>query len=130
MTTPVPAYIRAHGPMEIALRISCLANEIETLKDEEEWRTGKKVARTLVKDGELRVVLILMRRGARLEPHRAAGAVTIHCVRGRVDLTALGECIELVPGEIAALDGGVEHGLDAQRESVILLTLAQPAGAA
>jgi quercetin dioxygenase-like cupin family protein len=111
--------------MEIALRILRFQDQIATLKKEPAWQQGERVARTLVKQGRLSVVLTLMRAGAALREHRAEGAVTIQCLTGRMILHAHGTSVELTEGEMAALDSGIEHSIDAVSETAFLLTIAQ-----
>ncbi len=136
MTTPQPephqpAYIRAHGPLEVPLRVIRLQSHIATLQAERAWREGDRVAQTLVKEGGLRVVLTLMRAGARLQPHATAGAVTIHCVQGRLRLLSpghtgdLSHSVELIAGELAALDTGLPHTVEAIADCAFLVTIAQ-----
>lgn len=120
-----PTYTRQHGPMEIPIRIVRFDDQIGSLKKEPAWKNGERAAKTLVKEGRLRVVLTLMRPGTALHEHRTEGAVTIQCLDGRIRLQARGRAIELLEGEMAALDSGVEHSVEAITESVFLATIAQ-----
>jgi quercetin dioxygenase-like cupin family protein len=125
MAEHVPAYVREHGPLETALRVVGFANEIASLKDEPTWQRGERVARTLTKEGRLRIALVLMRQGSRLHEHKTEGATTIQCLEGRMRLLSLGREIELLPGELVALDGGVPHSAEAVSECAFLVTIAQ-----
>lgn len=130
MTDHQPAYIREHGPMQVPLRIVRLASEIESLMAEPAWQHGDRVARTLTKESVLRAVLTVMRAGAKLEPHTADGAVTIQCVQGRMHLItpaedgSLSHADELIAGELAVLDRGLAHSVEAVDECAFLLTVA------
>lgn len=125
MAEQVPTYVREHGSLETPLRVVRFANEIATLKNEPAWQNGERVARTLAKEGRLRVVLSLMRRGSRLHEHQTEGATTIQCVEGRMRLLSPGREIELLAGELVALDGGVRHSVEAATECAFLVTIAQ-----
>jgi quercetin dioxygenase-like cupin family protein len=100
-------------------------DEIGILKEEPAWRRGDRVAKTLVKEGGLSVVLMLMHAGTALHDHQAAGPVTIQCLAGRAVLHAEGRSVELTEGEMAALDGGVSHSVEAKAEAALLVTIAQ-----
>jgi len=124
MSDETPKYIRAHGPLELPIRVLRFEDQIGMLKREPAWENGKRAAKTLVKEGTLRVVLTLMRAGTELEEHKAAGPVTIQCLEGRVNVHSLKRSIELIEGEMIALDGGVPHSVEAVTESAFLLTIA------
>lgn len=119
-----PTYTRQHGPMEVPLQLVRFEDQIGSMKKEPAWEHGERVAKTLVKEGRLRVVLTLMRAGTVLHEHRTEGAVTIQCLAGRMKLHAQGREIELIDGEMAALDSGIEHSVDAVGESAFLVTIA------
>jgi quercetin dioxygenase-like cupin family protein len=118
-----PAYTREHGPMEVPVRVIQFQDQIRGLRKEPAWEQGNRAARTLVKEGGLRAVLTLMRAGAALHEHRTEGPVTIQCLAGHMALHAHGQDVELVPGEMAALDSGVEHSVKAITESALLITI-------
>jgi len=119
-----PTYIRQHGPMQIPLRIVRFEHETDALQKEPAWTRGERVARTLVKEGGLAAVLTLMPAGTALTEHRAEAAATIQCLAGRIKLRAEGGEIELMEGELAALNSGVNHSVAAVTESAFLLTIA------
>lgn len=90
-------------------------------------RTGRS-ARTLVKDGPLRVTLIGLGAGGRLAEHQADGPITIHAVHGTLRVDARGERRSLAPGEVLALGGGVEHAVESEAGATFLLTVAVAGG--
>ncbi len=97
--------------------------EIERLQREETWRTGDRNAITLTKERTLRVVLTVLKAGAKLHEHQAAGALTLQVIRGRLAFRAAGQALELGPGEVIVLGAAVEHEVEALAESAFLLTL-------
>jgi hemerythrin-like domain-containing protein/quercetin dioxygenase-like cupin family protein len=118
-----PDYVRRHGPLETPLRVVRLEDEIKALKAEPAWLKGDRTAKTLVKEGGISAVLMAMKSGTRLHAHRAEGALTIQCLNGRIVFSALERRIDLGPGEIAALDSGIEHSVEAVQEAAFLLTI-------
>ncbi len=106
-----------------------LAEEVERLRTEESWRQGTRNAKTLVKEPDLRIVLIVMRQGARMEEHRAPGRLSIQTLTGHLRLQVLGQTIDLPAGHVLALDPDVAHDVEALDESAFLLTIAWPARA-
>lgn len=125
MAEHVPAYIREHGPLQVPLRVLRFEDQINTLKREAAWQKGERVAKTLAKEGNLRVVLTLMRPDTTLHEHKASGATTIECLGGRLKLLALGREVELIEGEMVALDREVVHTVEAVTETAFLLTIAE-----
>jgi quercetin dioxygenase-like cupin family protein len=101
-----------------------LGDHIDRLKHESAWQTGDRNAITLVKGPVLRVVLLVLHRGARLDRHRASGQVTVHVLVGLIRFRASQAAIDLIPGSLAAVEGGLAHEVEALEESAILLTLA------
>lgn len=122
-----PDYVGRHGPLETPLRVVRFEDEIEGLRAEPAWARGDRVGRTLVKEGGISTVLTLMKAGTRLHAHRAEGALTLQCLIGRIVFSALERRIDLGPGEMTALDSGIEHSLEAIEESAFLLTISNPA---
>jgi quercetin dioxygenase-like cupin family protein len=120
-----PAYIREHGPLEAPLRILRLDDQIAEVQQEPAWQHGERAGRTLVKEGGLSAVLTVMRAGTDLPEHHTEGPVTIHCLSGRIELSAGGRSAEIGPGELAALDSDVRHSLKALTDSAFLITLAR-----
>ncbi|HLZ71785.1 MAG TPA: hypothetical protein VKV26_17930 [Dehalococcoidia bacterium] len=125
MAEHVPEDIREHGPLQSELRLVQIADEVQSLKQEAAWQRGDRAARTLVKEGKLRVVLTAMRARTSLQEHRTEGATTIQCIDGRLRVLALERSIELLPGALIALDAGLPHRIEATAECAFLLTIAR-----
>jgi quercetin dioxygenase-like cupin family protein len=103
-----------------------LERELEQFRGEPEWKTGQN-ARTLVKFDDFRIVLTALKAHERMPEHRARGRVSIHTVRGHVQVRALGRTFELPVGKLLALDRDVRHEVEAlDEESAILITIAWP----
>jgi len=107
-----------------------LMGELEQLRREESYRGGDRNAKTLVKEHGLRVVLTVMRSGARLQEHTTAGAVSIQTLTGHIRLHALQETIELPVGHVVMIDSNISHDVEAVEESAFLLTIASGSSSA
>lgn len=91
----------------------------------DELETGlARIARTLVKEGPLRLTLIGLSPGGSLRAHQAAAPITIQVLEGEIVLDGGGELRSLATGSIAALNGGVRHAVSSELGGLFLLTLA------
>lgn len=102
-----------------------LSAELARLRDTGRW-AGGRCAKTLVKEADLRVVLVALRRGARLDEHRAPGPITIQSLAGRLRLRLGGRAVELPAGGLIALERGAPHAVEALEDGAFLLTIGQP----
>lgn len=87
----------------------------------------ERIARTLVKEGPLRLTLVGVNPGGALRPHEAAGPIAVQVLEGEIELEAAGATRTLAPGSLVVLDGGVRHAVRSPRGGIFLLTLAAPA---
>jgi quercetin dioxygenase-like cupin family protein len=86
-----------------------------------------RTARTLVKEGALRLTLMGLSSGGMLPEHSAAGPVSIHMLRGDVVFTALDIEHPLNAGDVLVFAGGVRHAARSESGCAFLLTVAQAA---
>jgi quercetin dioxygenase-like cupin family protein len=100
-----------------------LAEEMRLVRDE---LTGGRVrsARTLVKDGPLRLTIVGLGAGGALTEHEAAGPISIQVLDGELELNAGGEIRAHRAGELVALDQRVRHAVASASGAMFLLTLA------
>jgi quercetin dioxygenase-like cupin family protein len=101
-----------------------IMDEAASLKAKPEWSSADRLAASLVKDGALNILLMMLKKGARLAEHRTKGPIAVHVVSGVIRFSAGNRSAELSQGSIAALDREVAHELEALEESVILLITA------
>jgi quercetin dioxygenase-like cupin family protein len=87
-------------------------------------------ARTLVKQPDLRAVLVALEPGGRLAEHHAPGSITVQALAGRLRFAAAGRVVDLAAGQLLTLGGAIAHELEATEESAFLLTIAWPGGEA
>ena len=103
-----------------------LVGELARLHAEQAWQRGDRNAKTLVKDADLRVVLIALRAGMRMEEHHAPGRITIQTIVGRLALRVAGQTVDLPMGHLLTLGPAIPHDVEAREESAFLLTIAWP----
>jgi quercetin dioxygenase-like cupin family protein len=80
-------------------------------------------SKTIARDARLELARIVLKQGESWHGHRVEGPVVIHCLDGRVRCRALGEDRLLTPGRLLYLPGGQPHALEAEADSVLLLTI-------
>lgn len=85
-------------------------------------RVGR-TARTLVKEGPLRVTLVVLAHGGALAEHHADGPITVHLLSGRIRFHAGEDEWMLEEGDLLSLPAGVPHSVEAEDRSVFLLTV-------
>src|SRR5439155_17362963 len=100
-----------------------LRHEIDELELSESWKSSDRTAKTLVKQGNLRVVLTLMKAGAVLKEHKADGGVTIHVLRGRICINVDQRALELEQNQMVIFNAGVVHSVEALGETVLLISI-------
>jgi quercetin dioxygenase-like cupin family protein len=116
---------REHEVGTLAARLLTLDlnREIEQLRSEGRWQSGH-TAKTLAKYPDLRVVLIVMNAGGRLEKHRAAGRISVHTLQGRIRFNTGEQSVELAAGQMLTLERGIPHDVEGIVDSAFLLTIA------
>jgi quercetin dioxygenase-like cupin family protein len=103
--------------------------------DEERERTGEpatlerhgRSARTLVKDGPLRVTLTAIAPGGSIAEHSAEGPITVQPLTGTIRFAVGDQVHELRPGQLLAVAAGVRHAVSSDDGGSFLLTVALPA---
>src|SRR5258708_35955762 len=105
-----------------------LSMEIEQLRTKESrGRVPGRSSVTLVRQQDLRVILILMKANQRLGEHRAEGRISIQTIAGRICVHLQGRTIDLAAGRLLALQRGQHHAVKSLEEGAFLLTFTWPA---
>lgn len=127
MADGTPQTGREHdvGNLTAPLLTLDLGHEIEQLRSEGRWQSGH-TAKTLVKYPDLRVVLIVMKAGGRLEEHRTEGRISVQTLAGRIRFTTAERSVELAAGQMLTLDHDIPHDVEGIADSAFLLTIAWP----
>ncbi len=103
-----------------------LDDELEKIERSGGLKEHGRAARTLAKDGTLRVTLVVLAPEGVLEEHHAAGPVTIQPLRGDVRVSTDEARYELTAGDLLVLGAGVPHGVTSQAGGAFLLTVVHP----
>ncbi len=77
----------------------------------------------LFKSDQLEVMRLVLPAGSHLPPHRVPGEITIQCIEGRIEVSAMGRSRLLAAGQLLFLQGGVVHDLKALADSSALVTI-------
>jgi quercetin dioxygenase-like cupin family protein len=103
-----------------------LADERRHVQSELAVGTHNRAARTLVKEGALRVTLVALGPGGFMRAHRADGPITIQVLAGRVLIRVGPIDHRLEEGDLLVLAPGIEHAVDSAEGGEFLLTLVAP----
>jgi quercetin dioxygenase-like cupin family protein len=123
-----------HGGVTMSSMNRTLADDVlvRHLKEDERMidqtllaRHGRS-ARTLVKEGPLRLTLIQLAPGGSMAAHTAAGPVTMHVIEGEITFSALSRDYVVKAGDILVMAPGVEHAVRSAAGGVFLLTVVHP----
>lgn len=101
-----------------------IADEIARLKGAAEWKSGDRHAISLIKNAALNVLLMVLKKGARLHEHRTKGPITLQVVSGSIRFSAGADQRVVSAGEMVGLDREIAHSLEALEESALLLVTA------
>lgn len=104
-----------------------LATMVEQLWHDGMWSDGRN-SRTLVKHGDFRMILTVMKAGAHLRRHHARGTVLIQVLSGHIRARIMDETVDAPVGHALSLDPNLEHEVEAVDESALLITIAWPQG--
>jgi quercetin dioxygenase-like cupin family protein len=88
-------------------------------------RQGRS-ARTLIKDGPLRVTLIVLGAGEAIAEHQADGPITVAPVSGEIAFHTADATEHLRPGDLLALGAGIRHSVESATGGAFLLTIEAP----
>ena len=100
--------------------------EVRMLTSEREWLSGKRDGITLVKYPHLRVVLVALRKGAKMREHKLKGPISLFVVQGRINVEAGSAAYTVKKKGLVTLRKAILHDVQADQDSVFLLTIAPP----
>lgn len=95
----------------------------EQMIDQDLLARHGRSARTLVKEGPLRLTVIALAAGGSIPAHSAEGPVTIHLLEGDTVFDVAGEEYPLAAGDVLVLASGVQHSARSSAGCVLLLTV-------
>ena len=117
------------GVLSAPLLTFNLAREIKLLRLEGRWQSSH-TAKTLAKYPDIRLVLIVMKAGGRLDKHRTEGRISVLTLQGKIRFTTAERSVELSAGQVLTLERNIPHDVEAVCDSAFLLTVAWPETAA
>ena len=100
-----------------------LRTELKGLREQKTYAQGKPSGKTLVKEPDLRIVLMALKAGGRMEDHRASGPISVQGIEGRFRLRLPSGDMELTAGELVSLEPGIPHEVFAVEDAAFLLTI-------
>ena len=99
-----------------------LGAEDDTLRELAESSKTGRAAKTLIKQGPLRITLVAMRKGTALPSHQVLGPISIQTIRGCLT-TDKGD-VDVPAGGLISLASDVAHTTKAHDDCAILITFA------
>jgi quercetin dioxygenase-like cupin family protein len=111
------------GTLAAPLLMLDLTQAIKQLRSEGRWQSGH-TAKTLAKYTDLRLVLIVMKAGGRLEKHQAEGRMSLQTLDGSIRFNTPERSVELAAGQMLTLERGIPHDIEGVVDSAFLLTIA------
>ena len=112
----------------LAAPLQCFdfAEETEGLRRERPYQEHDRNAKTLVKSDAFRVVLVVLKAGARFDEDDPRGHVSMLVRQGGVSLAVGDERTKVGTGQIAAISAGHARSAVADQESVVVLHFSWP----
>jgi quercetin dioxygenase-like cupin family protein len=118
-------YLRSHQVSGDVMQMDLDAERASILEAARSAPVGH-TAKTLVKDGPIRVVLVGLKSGATLREHKAEGPVTIQALQGEALVSSGSDKETLSVGSLLVFGADIPHTVDASSDCVLLLTIAMP----
>lgn len=115
-------------PLSGDILVFDLDEERERAADPELIDRSGRNARTLLKNGPLRVTLVVLGPDGELAEHEAAGPITVHVVDGRIRFGSGDEEHDLGPGQLLSAGPAVRHRVTSEDGAAFLLTVSHPDG--
>jgi quercetin dioxygenase-like cupin family protein len=101
-----------------------LDDERERTADPATVRKHGRAARTLLKEGPLRVTLVVLAPGGELAEHSAEGPITLQPLAGSLRFRAAGAAHDVGAGDMLSAGAGVRHAVSSEHGATFLLTVA------
>ena len=117
--------MEAHRRLDLAVMSFNIPEEIAAMKSSEQWSSTGRGAKTLVKNDDLRIVLVGLSAGKTIQEHRAEGAISVAVAQGAIRFTAEGKEQVLRSGGLLTLASALPHQVDALEDSAFVLTMVQ-----
>ena len=103
-----------------------LHEEIERTMDAEILARSGRNARTLIKEGDLRLTVITLAAGGGIPDHTAEGPILVHVLRGSLSFRVGDTAYHLGEGDAIAIPARMRHELRSEQGASFLLTIVHP----
>ncbi len=80
-------------------------------------------AKTIVKTHEMELARLVFPAGGEFPNHKVSGPIVVHCIKGKIEFTAMGATQTLKPGQLLYLMPDEPHSIRAIEDTVVLLTI-------
>lgn len=100
-----------------------LDSELGDLRRQPAYANLGPSGRTLVKEPDLRIVLIALKAGGQMEEHHASGPISVQVLEGGVRMHLPDGNVELRAGQLLSLQPGIRHDVEAIEDTGFLLTI-------
>lgn len=105
-----------------------LASVAAEMRQDAAYARGGHTARTIVREPDLRIVVVAMTAGNTIKEHKADDTASIHTLTGKINLRLPDREVELPAGNLLVLERGVIHNVEALEDSTFALTLGHSRG--
>jgi quercetin dioxygenase-like cupin family protein len=95
----------------------------EGMRSDAAYVRGGHTARTIVREPDLRIVVVAMRAESVIKEHKADDTASIQTISGNIQLRLPDRVVELPMGCLLVLERGLVHNVEALVESTFMLTL-------
>ena len=112
--------------LDAALLSFTIDEQVKRLKEEKSWQSGDRDAVTLVKNSDVRVVLMALHKCASLHEHHVEGPITVYVVEGLINVIVGPDKCVLKQSGFLSLERTIPHDIEALEDSFLLLTIIQP----
>ena len=89
------------------------------------WANGLPNNRTkaIAKTEEMEIIRIVIPAEKEISEHKVDGPIIVHCIEGKIELTAMNNSQELKTSQLMYLPPGELHSLKAIENSIVLLII-------
>jgi quercetin dioxygenase-like cupin family protein len=123
MPTTKHTYLRTHKLSGRSLAFNLKAEEGALLDKARTAKSGR-AAKTLLKEGPLRVTIVALRKGTTIEDHKVEGPLSIHSLTGRLRIGIDGDNFDLPARGLLTLEPGTTHDATALSDATFMITMA------
>lgn len=111
-------------PLSGDVMVFRLREERERTADPDTLTKHGRSARTLLKDGPLRVTLVVLGPGGELAEHRADGPITLQLLDGSIRFTTGEHTHDVAAGEMLSAGARLPHRVSSAAGAAFVLTVA------